>query len=186
MEKNQDLSFEDIFKQNERRIYYHIQRLGIRDVHREFYVEGMYAMWMAYKKYEPDKGPLATYFNYTIRNRLIDLVRKKTNDGQRDEKVQQAHLLEGSSGNSYGGGKLLVTEGEGIELADDAHWQEIKGMLTEKQWKWVYYYVILDMPLKEIAEQENATIEAVKSWGKEARKKLKGEYGEGTFASLEE
>ncbi|MFC4025154.1 sigma-70 family RNA polymerase sigma factor [Oceanobacillus longus] len=191
MDKDRDFSFEEIFKQNEQRIYFHIQRLGIHDVHREFYVEGLYAMWMAYKKYEPDKGPLSTYFNYMIRNRLIDLVRKKTNNDQQEEKLQQAHMLKGLAGSYYSGGKLLVTINDGIELVDEAYWQEIKDMLTEKQWKWVYYYVILDMPLKEIAKQENATTEAVKSWGKGARKKLKGwhmkrKHGDGSFASLEE
>lgn len=186
MKKDQGFTFEEVFNQNEKRIYYQIHRLGIRDVHQEFYVEGMYAMWMAYKKYEPDKGPLATYFNYTIRNRLIDLIRKKTNEGQQKEKLQQSHKHGGLSGNSYSGGKLLVTRDEGIELADDDFWKEIKDMLTEKQWKWVYYYVILDMSLKEIAEQENTTTEAVKSWGKEVRKKLKEKYGDGSFSSLEE
>ncbi|WP_407939235.1 sigma factor [Oceanobacillus salinisoli] len=38
----------------------------------------MYAMWTAYQKYEPDKGTLTTYFNYTIRNRLIDLIVRKS------------------------------------------------------------------------------------------------------------
>ncbi|MCR1835650.1 hypothetical protein NSA56_14975 [Oceanobacillus caeni] len=42
-------------------------------------------MWTAYQKYEPNKGHLATYFNYTIRNRPIDLIRKKTKDEQKEE-----------------------------------------------------------------------------------------------------
>ncbi|WP_234402366.1 sigma factor [Oceanobacillus damuensis] len=46
-------------------------------------------MWAAYKKYQPDKGPLATYFNYTIRNRLIDLLRKKSRTLQEEDKSHE-------------------------------------------------------------------------------------------------
>ncbi|MFD1361949.1 sigma factor [Lentibacillus salinarum] len=73
-------SFEEIFKQNERRIHYHMHKLGIHDGQREYYVEGIYAMWIAYKKYDPNKSQLGTYFNYTIRHRLIDMLRKKTKE----------------------------------------------------------------------------------------------------------
>lgn len=51
--------------------------------------------------------------------------------------------------------------------------------MTEKQWDWVYYYVIHDMPLKEIAELKGVSVEAVKSWGKGARKKLRTMVGRG-------
>ncbi|WP_235792214.1 hypothetical protein [Virgibacillus salidurans] len=34
-------------------------------------------MWNAYKQYDPDKGLMATYFNFMILNRLIDLLRKE-------------------------------------------------------------------------------------------------------------
>lgn len=50
MEKGK-ITFEDIFKQNERRIHYHIHRLNIRDSQQEFYQEGLVAMWNAYETY---------------------------------------------------------------------------------------------------------------------------------------
>jgi len=77
--ENNDFTFDEILKQNERRIHYYIHKLNIRDPHQEFYQEGLVAMWNAYEKYEPDKGQLSTYFNYSIRNRLIDLIRKENN-----------------------------------------------------------------------------------------------------------
>ncbi|MFD2046604.1 hypothetical protein ACFSTA_20295 [Ornithinibacillus salinisoli] len=46
-------TYEEIFKQNENRIHYHIHKLR-RDPYNEFYVEGLYAMWLAYKNYQPD------------------------------------------------------------------------------------------------------------------------------------
>jgi len=53
----EDDKFEEIFKQNEKRIYYHMHKLAIRDPFGEFYPEGLYGMWTAYQKYEPNKGP---------------------------------------------------------------------------------------------------------------------------------
>ncbi|WP_255695068.1 hypothetical protein [Virgibacillus salidurans] len=43
MEKG-NVTLEDIFKQNEKRIHYHIHKLNIRDPHQEFYTEGLVAM----------------------------------------------------------------------------------------------------------------------------------------------
>ncbi|MBP1948356.1 sigma factor [Virgibacillus litoralis] len=77
MNDKENVTFEEFFKQNAKRIHYHMHKLGSYNPHREFYVEGLYELWMAYKKYEPNKGPLATYFNYTIHKRLIDLKNKQ-------------------------------------------------------------------------------------------------------------
>ncbi|MBP1970759.1 DNA-directed RNA polymerase specialized sigma24 family protein [Virgibacillus natechei] len=80
MNKKKQFSFEEIFKQNERRIQYHLRQLRIQDPHQEFYQEGLRAMMMAYETYHPDEGPFATYFNVMIRNRLIDLLWEKNQD----------------------------------------------------------------------------------------------------------
>lgn len=61
MKEKEKLTFDEIFNQNEKRIHYHMLKLGINDPHREFYVEGIYAMWIAYKKYEPNNGPLGLH-----------------------------------------------------------------------------------------------------------------------------
>lgn len=175
MKEKENATFEEIFEQNERRINYHMQRLGISDPNREFYVEGVYAMWMAYKKYEPDKGPMATYFNYTIRNRLIDMLRKKTRDEFNLDKVTDKEICVIDNGNRSGRLKLPMVDPSGVEVTDNAFWERVKSMLTQNQWKWVQFYIIEGASLKEIAEQEDVSVEAVKSWGREAKKKLKKE-----------
>src|SRR5699024_1956722 len=75
MAKKIELSFEEIVKQNERRVHYYIHKLNVRDPHQKFYRKELVSMWNAYEKHELDNGPLATYFNYTIKNHLIDLNR---------------------------------------------------------------------------------------------------------------
>ncbi|SFD87417.1 RNA polymerase sigma factor, sigma-70 family [Lentibacillus persicus] len=165
MYDKENASFETIFRQNERRIHYHMHRLGIHDRQQEFYVEGIYAMWMAYKKHDPNKGPLATYFNYTIRNRLIDMLRKKTNDNRREQLAVQA--ITEATGRPSELGESATTD------MDEAFWERIRATLSPNQWKWVQFYIIDGMTQKEIAEREGVTTEAVKSWAREARKKLR-------------
>ena len=169
-------TFEEIFKQNERRIHYQIHKLGIRDPHREFYSEGLYALWHAYQKYEPDKGPLATYFNFMIRNRLIDKVRKNSRITHNHDIVIQEEKLELNQGNHVGTTKLPVVDPKGIDVVDEPFWQEVKSLLTEKQWTWVKYTIFKQLTTKEIAALEKVTESAVKSWAKEARKKLRKHF----------
>lgn len=156
-----EMNFEEVFKQNERRIHYHIHRLGICDPYQDFYSEGLFAMWTAYQKYNPDKGPLGTYFNYIICNRLVDLLRKEIREqekrdsivGNEKERISEATtVLKNVTANLPGSG----LEGMGM-------WQDVKSKFTAKQWDWVYYYIIQDMPLKEIAELKEVSVEEVKS-----------------------
>ncbi|MBY7142600.1 sigma-70 family RNA polymerase sigma factor [Virgibacillus sp. NKC19-3] len=183
-----NVTFEEIFKQNERRIHYHIHKLNIRDTHQEFYTEGLVAMWNAYEKYQPDKGPMATYFNYTIRNRMIDLMRKQNKQQENVKHYLQAKKTQVDDGNYYRNGGatypvMKVAESDRT-LYDAEFWQEIRGRLTENQWKWVKYYIIETMPVKQIAEQEDVSVEAVKSWGKEARRKLRRDLDERKLQSI--
>ncbi|QKY70281.1 sigma-70 family RNA polymerase sigma factor [Lentibacillus sp. CBA3610] len=164
------LSFEEIFQQNEQRIHYHMHKLGIHDGKGEYYVEGIYAMWMAYKKYDPNKGPLGTYFNYTIRYRLIDMLRKKTKEDHHQQLATQA-VSEAADQGYLADSQRIDAPGE--TDADEAFWNRIRDRLTLNQWKWVQLYIIEDMTLKEIAQQEGVTVEAVKSWGRGVRKKLR-------------
>ncbi|MFD1362394.1 sigma-70 family RNA polymerase sigma factor [Lentibacillus salinarum] len=184
--KQKRFTFEEIFKQNELRIHYHIHRLNIRDPHHEYYQEGLVAMWNAYEKYEPDKGPLATYFNYTIRNRLIDLMRKQNREHEKDAIYLQEQSTRMKDGNYYRrhGTAYPVMQVadtpfpyEGIDSA--ALWKTIKDELTENQWKWVTYHVVEGLTITAIAEQEDTSREAVKSWGKGAKRKLRRITDEG-------
>lgn len=67
------IAFEEILKQNKKRIHYHIHKLKTQGSH-----YGLMAMWSDNQKYQPDKGLLATYFNFIIRNQLKNRLRKET------------------------------------------------------------------------------------------------------------
>src|SRR5699024_239813 len=72
--------------------HYYIHRLRVNDTHQEFFQEGLVAMWHAYEKYQPDKRALSTYFNYTIRHWLIDLLQKKAKE-QRGDVLNSIYLI---------------------------------------------------------------------------------------------
>lgn len=175
MTNNEKFTFEEIYNQNKNRIHYQLHKLGIQDPHNEFYTEGLYAMWMAHKKYEPNKGPMATYFNYQIRYRLIDKLRKQASDITNEEKATEEQKNTLDDGNRFGLMKFPVVDKEGITVDDHTFWKRVRACLSDNQWKWVSFYIIHGMSQKEIAEHENVSIEAVKSWAKEARRKLRAE-----------
>lgn len=175
MDNHEKISFEEIFEQNKRRIHYHIHKLNIRDPHKEYFQEGLCAMWNAYEKYQPDKGPMATYFNYSIRNRLIDQLRKQNRDNEHTQQAIAEQKVQIDDGNHYHRKEAsypLVNFSD-IPLDDPCMWLNLKARLTKNQWKWIRFYIIDAIPVKDIAIQENTSVDAVKSWGKQVRAKLR-------------
>lgn len=149
--------------------------LQIRDPHDEYYQEGLVAMWNAYRMYEPDKGPLSTYFNFVIRNRLIDLIRKRNRD-QENVLTYVDHYKTAETDGLYstsGQHKYPIPTIPKRTIDTEPMWKQIEETLTIKQWTWLECFVGKEMTLQEIATQEGTTVEAVKSWAREARKKIR-------------
>ncbi|MFC4557643.1 sigma-70 family RNA polymerase sigma factor [Virgibacillus kekensis] len=168
-------SFETILEENENRIYFQIHKLHINDPHQEFYQEGLEALWNAYLSYLPDKGSMTTYFNYSIRNRLIDLLRRKTVDQKYTKAFQSEFETQCGAGNRNrrNGIGLPVVGRTDMMLIHSPLFELVREGLTTNQQKWVNYYILEDKSVKEIAELEGVSESAVKSWGRQARKKLK-------------
>src|SRR5699024_9792430 len=133
--------FETIYNQNKNRIHYQMHKLGIHDPHNEYYTEGIYTMWNAYKKYQPNKGLMGTYFNYQIRYRLIDMLRKNTATLRQADKAAQHKKVEIDNGNNSSTKKQPLIEQTDIQLTNDTFWNYIRSRLTENQWKWVNGYI---------------------------------------------
>ena len=170
------VDFNEFFQTHERRIYFQIQRLRIpRDLYDEFYAEGILALWQAYKRYDAEKGEIGTFINYQIRFRLIDLIRKRTREQEVLEAAVQEGIIQIDDGNRQSETGLPIVNKCGITLENEAFWEEVRKGLTPKQWKWVHYFVIANLSIKEIMEIENVSADAVKSWAREARKKLRDE-----------
>ncbi|RDW18026.1 hypothetical protein [Oceanobacillus chungangensis] len=67
-------SYEEIVSQNQKRYMQHIQKLSINNSGKIVYYGGPSEIWHPLKMNEPDKGNLSTYFNFIIRNHLINLI----------------------------------------------------------------------------------------------------------------
>jgi len=158
-------TFEEIFHQNQRRIHYHIHQLKIQDPHQEFYQIGLTSLCEAYTKYQPSKGPMSTYFNCIIRNRLIDHIRQQNRNRFLVEdylsSIQQNYLNEHHSLPDYD-----LSEINPLYL-------KLKSFLSDNQWNWLFHCVLHDLSQKELAELKHTTVDAVKGWAKEAKKKLR-------------
>lgn len=173
--KEKKQPFEHIFHQHKNRIYYYLHYLNIPyQLHDEFYAEGMVALWQAYEQYDSSKGNLTTFLNYQIRFKLIDLIRKKEREQRAIEKMRENEQIKQTTGNRNRGKNYpLLVHANTIKIHDESLWHELREKLTERQWKWVYYFIILDLSLREIADKENVTVDAVKGWAKMTRQTLR-------------
>lgn len=168
--------FDSFFKSNERRIHYQIHRLGISDEwYEDFYSEGIIALWKAYEEYDEVKGDIGTFINFRIRYRLLDLLRKKIREQEKEEQIVYEESVCQTDGNVNKKTGMPVVNREGMIVKDDAFWEEVRSRLTENQWKWVEYFIIADLTIKEIMEIEGVSADAVKGWGRAVRRKLKDE-----------
>ncbi|MFD1361273.1 hypothetical protein [Lentibacillus salinarum] len=52
-------------------------------------------------------------------------------------------------------------------LEDTAFWCRLRTHFTGNQWNWIYYHIIGGLSIEEIAIQENTTVEAVTTWGRQ-------------------
>src|SRR5690625_238255 len=174
-----ELDFETFFTMNKNRIYYQIHRLNIpKELHEKFYTEGIVALWQAYKEYDATKGNVGTFINYRIRYRLIDLLRKKARQQERQEQIIDEQKRQLTDGNHSRQSSLPLIDPtvDYIDIPCEHNrefWTFVKSQLTKKQWKWVKYFIIADLSIKEIMEIENVTADAVKGWGQAVRKKLR-------------
>ncbi|MGP4071664.1 sigma-70 family RNA polymerase sigma factor [Piscibacillus sp. B03] len=156
--QEQTTDFSEILSKYEGMIYHLIHKLNIQDKDGEFYQHGLIALWESYQKYHGrDSFPKITYI--TIRSRLIDLIRKKS------------RLIEHETISDFFKEEAVLDAN--IEGFDPLFWDMVRDALTEKQWIYVKKRIIQGKEIKEIAQEEQTTTDAVKGWGKEVKRKLK-------------
>ncbi|WP_102026506.1 sigma-70 family RNA polymerase sigma factor [Salirhabdus sp. Marseille-P4669] len=153
--------FNHVLKEHERLIYHLIHRLGIRDSEGEFYQEGVIALWEAIQTYDEARGKFSSYAYLMVKKALIEVIRKQN----RQSKIEEAykHAVTSSPAN--------FTTSIDISV-DPILLNQIKEVLSENQWKWFSMFVLQDRTVKEIASKEMVTENAVKNWGKLAKKKI--------------
>ncbi|WP_154657293.1 RNA polymerase sigma factor [Pontibacillus marinus] len=155
----ESLSFEQLLGEYKPMIHNLINRLGIMDPHKEFFQEGVLALWEVSQTYDEKKGKRSTFTYFIIRNRLISLIRKKNRKQEQIEEIMVKSTNEATIGPH--------------EFEWDPYlYQEIISKLSKNQRKWFDGFVIEDLSIKEIALREQVTVDAVKNWGRLAKRKL--------------
>ncbi len=84
----------------------------------------------------------------------------------------ESQIIAKDSGNTVGTTDQMLICVTGVQLKDESFWHDIQSELSCNQWKWVRHLVIDGLSIKEIMEFENVSESAVKSWAREASRKL--------------
>src|SRR5699024_3308126 len=105
----------------------------------------------------------------------IDLIRKNNRRTENEEKFIERVKVTLDDGNRHRASRRPIMQVTKLPLSNEPFWDEVKSHLTERQWKWVKYFIIAELTIKEIMEIEDVTADAVKGWGQAVRQKLRNE-----------
>ncbi|MFT4414778.1 sigma-70 family RNA polymerase sigma factor [Fredinandcohnia humi] len=155
------IPFEELEIQYKPLIYQIIKTLHLYGDRNMFYQTGLIGLWEASIRFDPSKGATFGTFAYsTIRGKLLDHL---------NHERKYAELFTPS------GEELFMNLVDC--LANEPFENEIISLycenLTRNQVRWVQARIIEDKDYKEIASEYNVSVDAVKSWGKQAIKNLR-------------
>jgi RNA polymerase sigma factor (sigma-70 family) len=153
-------SFEQLAEQYKPMIHKIINSLHIYRNQDEFYQNGLIALWEASTRFDPSKGNFTNYAYTYIRGSLLKQLDKEFRYQQRSI-CQKEEFWENT-------GEYHIDNPLEVDIL-----QSYCESMTPNQQKWVFYTIMGDLSVKEIAERENVSVSAVKLWRKGAREKVK-------------
>ncbi|MBD1380403.1 sigma-70 family RNA polymerase sigma factor [Metabacillus arenae] len=153
-------TFKELLSDYQPMIYHILKKLHIYKNHDEFYQIGMIALWEAYRRYDHLKGSFSGYAYSTIKGKIMYEMTKRN-------RFEQHHSF-GAEETEYGSEDSSLNNIESIEMVE-----AIAAELTINQKKWFLSYVIEGKTPKEIAITEKVSESAVKSWRRDALKKIR-------------
>jgi RNA polymerase sigma factor (sigma-70 family) len=157
-----NVDFEEVLSQYEPIIFNQLKKLGIYKNHDNFYQLGLIALWDAHKQFDPAKGKFQTLAISLVRGKMLDELKKERLNEQRyiQYDIQDdADYLPPSS----------IVVDQVLERETIAAY--CIG-LSEDQKIWVQMAIVEQKKIGEIAAELNVPVERVKSWRKQAIKKI--------------
>lgn len=155
----EDKSFEELVEKHQSMIYFHIKQLNIRQHHEEYHQIGLIALWQASKTYDGSKGAFSTYLYHCIKGRMLNEMNKQNRRHEKEE-LRDHH-------DDFG------MEDPAEEIMNEQIVRSYADILTPMQKKWLIGYCIDRKTPTEIGESENVSPASVKSWRREAIKKIR-------------
>ncbi|AIE61405.1 sigma-70 family RNA polymerase sigma factor [Bacillus methanolicus] len=153
-------SFEQLARQYEPMIHKLIFTANIYKNKEEFFQLGLISLWEASQRFNPEKGNFTNYAYTYIKGKFMTELTKANKHEERNIYPKEEFW------------EFIVDP-----ITEDPF--EVNFLLsyceplTPNQTKWVLYTFLDGLTIKEIAEKENVSVSAVKSWRKGAKEKLR-------------
>lgn len=158
-------SFEEVASQYDPLIKSVIRKLHFYKNSEEMYQIGLIALWEAYEKFNPEKGSFGGYAKAVVKGRMLTALRKSR---VYDERHVFAKPTE-AGGHDFmeiaDPTRVMPLEKETIALY-------LQG-LSVRQLYWVEQALLQGKKTREIAEGERVSQNTVRTWKKEALKKMR-------------
>ncbi|MEC1771892.1 sigma-70 family RNA polymerase sigma factor [Schinkia azotoformans] len=161
----QNKSIEDILLQFEPMVKKQMLSLQIYKNQEEFFQIGLIGLWEAHQRFNPEKGVFPAFAQMTVRGKMLSHLRKET--------TFEAHHT-GLSEEMF---DVIAMPEHEDPLERENILSYCKG-LSDKQLTWVMQGIFENKKPKEIAENEGVPVDRVKSWRREALKKILKNYQE--------
>lgn len=158
-------SFDEVAKQYEPMIKHTIKQLRLHKGFEEMYQIGLIALWEAYEKFDPDKGHFPAYAKVVVRGRILTALKKMK--GYDDRHVFPEPAVEDEDWFA-----TIADSAGRVPLERDIVMLYMQG-LSDRQQLWVEEAVLAGKTTREIAEEQGVSQNTVRTWKKEALKKMK-------------
>ncbi len=161
----QNKSIDEILQQFEPLVKKQILSLQIYKNQEDFYQIGLIGLWEAYQRFDPEKGAFPSFAQITVRGKMLQHMKDQVRFEQRHTSVSDEILeyLEDTESERPLEREMILSYCDG---------------LSDKQLMWVKHAIIDNKKLREIAEIEGVPANHIKSWRREALRKLLKNYQE--------
>jgi RNA polymerase sigma factor (sigma-70 family) len=160
MSQTKPSTFEEAIVQYTPMIHHLIKKLRIYKDFDDYIQLGFIALWEAYEKFDAEKGAFSAYAYSTMKGHLLMALKKQMKHAEHHTSLNEESL------------EVLETKQHNTLLEKEILYLYYKG-LNKNEKIYIHEHIINDRPLKEIADKYNVKLDAVKWWGRSAKKKLK-------------
>jgi DNA-directed RNA polymerase len=154
--RDNSVTFDEILKNHERMIHYLLKHLNIYKDKDEFIQIAYIALRECTHTFDRKKGNFSSYAYSSVRGKLINELKRRKKHEERNEYKEVI---------------VQYHETPFFEYADEWERKAEQKKLTDLQKKWLFS-AIRGETLQDIADRNNCSVSAVKSWRKQALKKL--------------
>ncbi|MCA1031378.1 sigma-70 family RNA polymerase sigma factor [Bacillus timonensis] len=156
-----ELPFEELEKEYKPILIKVMKSLNLYRDFDSFYQVALIGLWEAQMRFNEERGTRFSTFAFTtVRGKLLDELNKENKYYDHAQPLSDEILSE-----------IVDTQAD-VPLEEEIVTLYSKD-LSPNQLKWFTGKFIEDKKLADIAREEGVTVEAVKSWGREAKKKIR-------------